>query len=268
MTTLWNRVCRVNLAGHAHEGVRVAFQAERSILSAPNKAQVALTNVAPDALDGLRKGAPLELVAGYEGGAGVVFSGQVLKFRHDTSQPDAVFTVEAEDGAAAHRGRVAVESFAAGTPTLEALRAVCAHHGTRLAPSVAELAEGATRGTVLARGFVMAGRLADDLEALFGALDLGWSIQSGAIVAHTRTPLAAPVAQVIAPDSGLVGSPVRAEKGRLEVTSLLRFDIAPGDVVALESAQHRGEFRVRRVVCGGDTAGRDWYSVFTLEALR
>lgn len=105
-------------------------------------------------------------------------------------------------------------------------------------------------------GLVLNGKSSAKLTALLSAANLEWSIQDGQLQVVERGKALKLDPVVLSPSTGLIGSPDRGEKGRVEVVSLLQPTIIPGRRIRIQSQYVNGDYRAEVVEHDGDTRGQ------------
>lgn len=266
MAELQSRVVRVTVGDVQVLGLRVAFAVRKTVRSEPNNATVSIWNLAESTRRALQEGPlPLVLEAGYQDNVSQIFRGDVRYARSSKEGPDWVTTVESGDGDKKYRSAMMAKSLR--TASFEvALKEAANALGVGLG-NTAELARtGKFRKAVreLTQGVVLQGRARDVIERLTQTAGLEWSIQDGQLQFLKRGEALRGSAIVLAPDTGLIGSPELQDKGAVRVRCLLQPDLIPGKPIVLRSQNVEGQFRCRSVTLTGDTHGNDF--VADLEA--
>lgn len=256
MAQLFNRKMVLRVADKEWRGLRVVFSVRRSLRKRPNLARsIRVYGLDLDTIGAIAtRGALVQLTAGYEGTAEVVFTGQLSRFEVVQDGSDSVVEITAQDGGAAWQ-RVVSRAFGGATTIRSVVETLAGDMGLTVAPGTAALLTGSTRKTTVMRGFAR-----DTLEITLRSAGYEWSIQDGALQVIKTGAALSRTAVVLSPETGLVGEPKALEKGRgWMVESLLNPKIRPGRTVLLKSKRATGAYRATIVTHDGDThSAKPW----------
>lgn len=265
MSDLYDRVASLQVDTLVLTGLRFAFKVERTLRPRPGKAEVKVWNLTSshrDQLDSL-DGVSVVLDAGYAAtGTATLFSGTLRRVSHERVDGNTWITkVEGEDGGRQRRTARTIRSFRPGTPLRTIFLALATDFGvgqgnTNQATSSAALQQ---VGSAVVCGTTLRGSVGDLLDEFCRSASLEWSIQNGALQILPIGTALSGQAVVLSPDSGLVGSPTKEQRGRVKFRSLINPEIVPGKQVQLQSRVVTGTYRVEKCAWSGDTEGQDWY---------
>lgn len=255
-------------------GLDITFRVEKSTKRTPNTAEIRIWNLSKESRSVVETGDPRVVIlrAGYaEDGdpPPVIFLGDVRKARTEIVGVDVVTIVPGRDGGAAFSDARISKAYPAGTPVVRAMRDAI----DALGIGVGNLSEFESRlrlrsgGDTFPDGYVAEGPARATLDALVRGTGLRWSIQDGALQVQERGRALATQAVLLTPDTGLVGSPTKAERGIVTARSLIQKGLDPGRRVVVESRLVSGEYEIRRVVYEGETAGQAWYATLELRPI-
>lgn len=283
MTDQYLRACSLIVGGDSGDGLdlselRIRFQVNNGDTETPNNAVIRVYNLAPDTARRIQKEfTRVVLSAGYQGNAGVIFSGQIKQLiRGRENATDTSIDIIAADGDAAYNFARISQSFAAGyTPTM-----------VRDALLKAMQPFGVTAGAMAAlpdirspRGGAFAGPVKQFLSELGDTFGLSWSIVFGQLqMVPVNGILDADTIELTA-NTGLVGLPQQTIDG-IMVKCLLNPRIRPCRQIKLNngSVQEQaispgykyvdkrpsidadGLYKVWAVNHSGDTRGNVWHS--------
>lgn len=265
MSELFQRQMRVEVGvpgeeGRAWSALRLTCAAKKTSRSAPNAAEITLTNLNADSRGWLeKKGLAVQVFAGYGREAPpLLFAGQVDKVTHELSGTDWTTTLQARDGAAALRALTGASAWRGPLTSTEVLRRVASAMNLKLPALPAGL-----QTITYPSGYIPAPRGRETLDALAEEVGFEWSIQSGALLLALRGDAATPQVRLIETGTGLIGSPEKTKRG---VTFSVQLDarLTPGDLVQLRSRVISGLFVVRAVEHTADNAEGDFKT--TVEA--
>ena len=268
---LFNRVCTLTIGGAEWSDLRVQFQISRTAKSKPSPATIRVDNLSQESRAAILRGTSLRLVAGYAGLAGQLFSGTIDEVRHQKTGPGWTTSLTASDGRQAW-GRFVSRSWTSGTPYKQLVQELAGLMGLAVPASALAMVKGGTRGPAAMSGFAHR-----EMDLLMAALDLQWSVQDGALQVVPPAGSTVERAILLSPGTGLVGSPeviefkacrVTGDYGKrrtvkrpaIKAISLLQAGYYPGRRIKLESAEHKGEFRIDRADHRGDTHGGEFYT--------
>lgn len=266
MATSYGREWLLTIGGYQWSDLRVVFEVKRTLGKYPDPAQITVYNLAATTRASFGQGDQVQLVAGYQGNAGLLYSGQVMDLIINRDGPDWASTFTVRDGDSAWKTKVNTV-FASSAPLTVAVNTVANAMGLLVLPTSQALLQGLrVRGQV-----VHLGPGHDALSKMLAPYKLNWCLQDGQLVITPTNGTTSEEAVLLSPTTGLVGAPVpmtdKKIKGfaqgfrRLRITSLLEPSLTPGRRVVLQSEQYSGVYRVDAVVHRGDSRGQDWYSV-------
>ena len=246
-------------------GLRMSFTVKRTLKPDANSASVEVFNLSATSRAGIkRKGVRVILEAGYaDVGLETVITGDCRLASHEQSGTEWVTRFELLDGGRVLRYGRASTSYAPGTPVSKAVGDLAGKlglSGGQLAKQLPSLA------AKTLNGIVTHGSVPETLDKLLKPQGYSWSVQDGKLQVLKGDSDHTELIPLISTDSGLIGSPKLLtpdkNEGRslLSFTSLLNARIRPGCLVAVQSKQFSGQFRVETVTHKGDTHGTDWTS--------
>jgi hypothetical protein len=269
MARLLQRFAELRIGERALRGLDVRFTVEKRITPDPNTLDLTVWNLAPQTRAALqREWQPIALVAGYEGAAGLVFSGAARTVAHAPEGSALRTRILCGDGEDSFLLARSDFSAAPGTPLAQIVERLAKDLGVKAGNALARLARrdwpGATERYL--QGYSASGATVRELDRVVRAAGLEWSVQDGNLQLLSPDEATAEPAVLLSPDSGLVGTPEHGTSQKeggpkvLKARSLLQPAIRPGRLVRVESRKITGAFRVVRVVHSGELAERDWYS--------
>lgn len=255
---------------------RLKFTVEKNSEGNSNKATIAIFNLSQDTRNFLEKTDNYVILrAGYQDAISAIFTGDVLKGKHERSGPDITTTLECGDGELALRDAVVSVGLGPGATNTQIInQAVAAITGLSVARGYMDTIPTRT----FANGFTYSGPAKSLLKEQLRAVGLEFHIQDGElnIMVPDKTDLQ--LAVEITPETGLIGFPTKTPEG-VDFVSLLNPFIRPGRAIKIESKQFQGAFgsqsgvaasaalvhsgstvRCRRVVFEGDTKEGPWQS--------
>jgi hypothetical protein len=236
---------------------------KKSASSTPNPAEVTITNLAERTRDQLSAAA--HLVAILETGYGSaelrqILIGDVVHVGHEADGPHIATKILVHDGGRAYAHARIGQSFRAGAPIVNGVKAAAQAMQLRLPAGVETMPE---LQQVATAGISMAGRASDEMSRLLTPFGLGWSIQDGALVVLSDRGIRPGEAIVIDEQAGMIGSPkwgnpTKGKKPPLTVQCLLFPELAVGGRVRVKSRTANGDFKVTDCQHQIDTHGGDW----------
>lgn len=265
MTRLFDRRYRLQLDTIQVEELNVAFSVVRTLRRRPGRSEVKVWNLSEThrrQVEELRPGQVyVELHAGYADGITRIFRGRLHRAQSVRQGANWVTSVTSRDGRGASSARTS-RSFRAGTSIATVARGVVADMGVdegNVGDDDALSFEGSAG--VFAGGATVVGNAAEQLDGILASTGREWSIQDEAVQVLRRGHALTRPAVRLAAETGLRDDPgpTRDERGRLHCRVDLIPDITPGALVSVESALHRGTFRVEQVTYKGELDGADWH---------
>lgn len=266
--------------------LKIKFSVLRSTAQTPNVAEVRVYNYdvnVPSAFNITSEESYLQLQAGYEGNAKLIFSGRVKQtIIGRESGSDTFVDFIAGDGDLAYNFAIANSSFSSGSKQQDQLDA-CASAMAKLGVT----AGGNTKvnsGFSLYRGKVLHGNARNYMKEIAVTTQSSWSIQDGQINYIPADSYLPGTAVEINSSNGMIGTAQQTLNG-VNVKCLLNPRIQVGTRIQLNNAQilrlpinqnapntaasipapiqTDGQYFVAAVNHTGDTRGTDWYSTIT-----
>lgn len=255
-------------------GLRMEASIQKSSGFDPNTCDLTLTGLSSDSRElATARGTGLEVYAGYEaGGAVLLYKGSVLFGQVERDGPDWRVKLESVDGFTASPVVIEVPATATQGDVGELLRAAT---GANLGPVQGSLS------ALVDKAQVLEGSAGDLVRAWAQANALDVSIQDGRWQQYPTGTNTGEAVIVIAPESGLEGSPQRTKAGlgnmvftapginaSFRLNAGHAAEIRPGRVLEVRSAVlkgGKGRFAVLKVRHQLDTHGGSWTT--SVEAL-
>lgn len=243
--------------------LRFKFQVERSVGSQTNQGTLEIYNLSeqsrnfcniPPEKPGVetKKGLFVELSAGYQNFTRTILTGNA-KGGSENMAPDWVTKLEIIDGYTALRTTTIQKSYGAGFSMNRVILDVIQSFGLPVGYVKPVLTTDVVRTGLTLSGLNK--RILDDFAATYG---FRWSVQNGAINVIDRFGALPQPAVNLTPRTGLIGSPVRTDKG-VNFKCLLIPLIVPGGKVRLDqNSVFTGELIVQKAIYSGDTHGQEW----------
>lgn len=282
MARLFDRAWRVEVEGDEGRLIEVSdldlvFQVEKSTKAEPNKATLAIYNLAPTTRGRIMaaENPRVRIYAGYqETGAALLFTGDARGKKTDRGGVEVVTTLEAQDRGRAYQLSRINRTFPAGTRVSVVLESLVDALGIGRG-NLDEVAQGFTLSngaTEFSEGFAASGPVHRVLDGIIRGAQvdgrgagLRWSVQNGVFTVQRRGQPVQTRATVLSPSSGLLGSPTPGERGEVTALSQIQPGLDPGRVVKLESTDLDGGYTVAAVKYAGDTRGEAWDASLVLK---
>lgn len=255
--------------------MRIRFSVEKHLGSEPNKADVAIYNLAQATRAAMEKRpVQVRLDAGYDGQRGLVFVGDLRYGLSSREGADWVTKLQLADGDRAYSEARVGTTYAAGSLPRDAVQQTAKALGLTLSSA---LLDAPVLNLALPKSLALHGHARDALTQVLRPRRYDWSIQNGALQVlregDTRTNRAFLLSSDADGGTGIVGSPeygVPPKKGApptLNVKLLLYPGILPGDLCRVKSREISGTFRAETVRHEGDSHGDDWTTTLELKPL-
>lgn len=253
---------------------RVSFDCLKSEASYSNKARVKVYNLSPDTLAFVeRNNLVMQLFAGYNEKAEVLFTGDVDEIKTVYSNGDVITEITSGDGEISLSATLDF-NLAKGSSYQEILN-LCAKSFAVPLGTIRGLPDNS-----LKRSYTYAGKAKDLLDTLAIKYQLKWSIQNGILQVIPASDGLKTEAIVLNYQSGLLDGLFKKEK-TISGKSLLHPGMIPGRIIKITSKRYQGiidsisgkstgqaTFKASEVRHRGDTGGGAWESEFKAEYIR
>ena len=281
---LYNRVVDVRVGKAGSEkgmlvtDLRVTFTAKKTLKSSSNMCQVSIYNLNETSRNQIQNIDDIFILsAGYkdEGGAEILFVGNITKFEHKYQAPEWISTIEFNDGAKTLRDTKLSISFAPGKAVKDVIKSVAKSFGN---PIKFFTSEGGSQQ--FAQGFADIGTSKQMMDALCEKAGYEWCIQNGEIKVVPVGKADGLSTVLLSPDTGMIGSPEKVEdtgtsgiqgqkKAGWKVRSLLLPKLEPAGRVSIQGSKaiKTAVYRVEAVEHKGDTHGEEWTTETLVTAL-
>ena len=264
-TQIFNRTATLKVADESGEGrdfsnLRIRFNIAKSSESNSNTSKITVLNLNKESRSFVEQEKLVVILqAGYTP-IGTekpleesIFQGNVEKVENKLAAADWQTTFEVGDGE-----KVLVENhfdkgFAKGVKLSAAIEEVAASLGKPI--SVIK----GIRDKVFKNGISLSGATKEILDTLTVQAGVEWSIQDDEIIILPQEQSDDESSFLLSRDTGLIGSPIKREKG-VELVSTLNGLLRPGRPFEVQSRFVNGVFRVRKVNHNGDTHEGPWES--------
>lgn len=261
----------VRFPGRSHDGFRMRFRVEKSIHSKPNSAECLIENVSRDRRARLlaQDKPQFQIEAGYGDELARIFKGEAVEISPSRLEVGSTTTIKAKDGLKEPQARVSM-----ALPPNVALEKVVEQIADKMKVSGANALKKIKEGKPVegvkefVRGLSLDGSAKDEMDKIAKSYGFRWSIQDGELQALFPDQVLDDKAVILAPSTGLVGSPVRVIDAKhpkaviIRGASLLQSSITPGRQIILESAEMSGAFVCYRVLHEGDSHEGDFRTSF------
>lgn len=204
--------------GLSIKDLRVQFEVEKTVESAPNEAKIRIFNLTPEHEAQIKEEFDeVILNAGYKDNIGMIFRGNIQHVYRYREKTDTITEIVASDGDKDYRLATINATFAAGSTNLDIVdAAVDSFQG------VGNTNKGtiAIPGKVYLRGKVVTSNSRAALDNVSKECGVNWSIQDGELHMIGVDEYLPDNTIVINKDTGMLGSPTVTDKG-VEVRCLL-----------------------------------------------
>ncbi len=266
----------ITISGH-----KIAFEVTKSLKQEENEAKIEIYNLSND----LRKKIVLEeslvqLFAGYVQNQGAVQIGQgtVCHISTAHTKVDIVTRVLFKDGLSNIKNNPLSIAYEKNVNVREVLSKIAKECGLGLKIN------GDIKGDIKG-GFVMLGNMSTELNTLGNSFNFNWSIQNNILVICANKQTITSRIVLLTPKTGLIMNPESIKKvsqslrklkdnrqklndvNLFKVQALLQSQLQVNDVIAVESNELNGKFRVEKLTHLGDTRGNDWYTDMEVRAI-
>jgi len=281
MLKYFDRVCRVRLEG-SHlitiEHLKIKFEITKSALAKENTGKLEIYNLSRSTRGRINPEETLARIwAGYSHYKGLIEIGQgdITRVNTNRNETEVVTEIYLAEGLKKIRSSPLSISYASNVKLNDILASLQASSGFTFRTVDVDKAK------TIAGGYADMGSLDTILDNLALSFDFEWSVQNGAILIKGRKQSSVQEIMLFTPASGLILSPesvkkisrrleksriVEQEKNRHSLQVLLQPQLQINDIIAVESQDLQGRFRVEKIIHRGDTHGNEWYSDLEVSA--
>lgn len=265
----------IEIGGGAPPFTRITFQTKKTKNRHPNKAKIEIYNLDPTTtafIESDEANNRVQLFAGYQGSLqtaqdnaapGLIFSGEIRKGKARTvlKGTERVTTIQASDGGAGYRSARFFKSFDGQVTAFDVIDELgkAFNVGIQVPPDISD--------QPIDDASSYAGRAADVMQSLSESLDFNWWFEDDEIVIVSNDGDNGELAFLLSPDTGLVDSPQKTDKG-LNVQCLLNPSLRVKRVVEIRARNVSGFFRIQQLEHRGDSwAGNDFNTLLECKAV-
>jgi hypothetical protein len=282
---IMQRQARVNVAGKDYTGLRIGFTIEKDLTRAPNHAEVIIYNLARKTRDRLNRGdgkVPVVVEAGYrDTGMILLFAGE-MREAFSRPEPDGSWATilragDSDEALRTARGatgkRPGVSAERVISEQFAQLKVGAGNLFTELKTQLSGADFSVEKlGAAFEKGFAGTGAVAEQLDKNMKSAGLEYSVQDGQMQVLKVGQALGTVATILAPQTGLEGSPEVDAKGTCHCRVRIIPGLGPGYPVQItrSSAEAIGDllhfgfdvdrtvYRIEKTRYVGDTHGQDW----------
>ena len=284
MARYFDRVCKVvvlNNEALSIEDHRIKFEITKSITQKDNSAKIEVFNLSNVTRKKIGiKETSVQLYAGHKEYQGAVQIGQgaICQVSTIRDKTDVVTRVILKDGLSYIKNNPMSFSYEQDIKLEDILKRIAKDAGLALKATNLEV-------KTISGGYTVFRSLDYELNQLAERFDFDWSIQDKALVVISKKQSSLQQVVLLTPDSGLILNPESVkkvsqklqklkDKGEIlndirlfHVHALLQPQLQINDVIAVESQDLSGKFRVHKLTHIGDTRGNEWYTKMEVKAI-
>lgn len=250
------------IGGLASGSLRIEFSVPKTSKKEPNKAKIKLYNLDPTTaalIESDEARNSIKLFAGYggtfgggspdeSGAPGLIFSGEIRRGKAKTvlAPPHRITTIEANDGGSKYRSARMNKSYNAGITAFRLIDDIARSFNVTI--SVPD----DIRDQPIEEGLVATGPSRDILSSLGDSLGFEWYFEDDELKIVALDGDNGEEAFLLTPETGLIGSPEKTDKG-VNVVSLLNPALRVRRIVRVESRDTTGWFRIQSLEHHGDS---------------
>jgi hypothetical protein len=246
-----------------------SFKIEKTLKAAPNNCELTIFNLTPahraqlEQLSAKSKTATgriaCKIDAGYAAGMTQVWLGDLRTAQTTREGPDWVTRISSGDGEKAGNARLHV-SYGPKTSISDAFRAIARAMGVaegNLSKIASKLKIAGS--AVFPTGITLSGPCYRQLQILAQSADLQLSVQDGALQFQDIGKALAGSALELKSGTGMIDpAPTVDNEGVITVTTQMIPGIRMGGVIVVDGLTVKGQFKVEKGTCSGDTNGDEW----------
>lgn len=274
----FERVCRVTVLNREAiiiQDHRIKFEVTKSIKQQENAAKIEIYNLS--ALTRKKIGLEqsiVQLEAGYKSNQGLIQIGQgtICQVASIRDKTDTISRFLLKDGLKNIKSTILSISYENDVKLSDILNKISSEANLSLK------IVGLDASTTIRGGYTMLGGIDSQLNDLASSFAFKWSIQNNVLLIVGNKQNNLEQILLLTPTTGLILNPETLkkpsqklqklkDKGQLSteinlytVQALLQPQLQLNDVIAIESQDLSGKFRVQKITHSGDTRGNDWYS--------
>jgi len=254
------------------KGNRIQFEVEKNLSSTPNKCKIKISNLSEHSRDDFeRLPVGIQLAAGYDGVAKLLFTGDLHEFFSERDGTEIITTLIVKDGLRAYAHARMNRSYKAPITVKRVLEDAAKSMGLKLPPEIEQTTE---FKQALAVGISASGPTRDVLTSLLAPYGYRWSVQNGKLLVIKNETFAPGDVILVNRQTGLIDSPKlttpekppakkptknkRYRGPEIKFQSQLYSEIAPGRRVYLDSEFFNVDLKALDVKHSGDTHGQDF----------
>jgi hypothetical protein len=292
---IFDRRCRVTVDGFAMEGLRVGFTITKDLTPTANSAEIVIYNLARTTRQRMHTDKPVRVVveAGYNDRREVTRDTPLLilfvgEMREAYSRPEKdgswATIMRAGDGDKALRKSRRTTGLRPGVSANRVAKELTGTLNVGAGNMWQSILKGKGLGDILAMGFSGMGAAADQMSKIVDSAGMEWSVQDGELQILPAGQVLSKEATILAPDTGLEGTPEIDARGTLTARARIIPGLSPGYPVqfsatsvvytagieaamGFRSAQLEKRlgavYRVEKTRYVGDTHGQDWTAEIT-----
>lgn len=270
----FDRLCRVIIEGQKEIDIndnRISFEITKSTNPRENIGRVEIWNLSTETRKQITAASSLVRVfAGYANYKGLIEIGQgdITNAQHKRNQTDIVTQIYMEDGYIPMRKHVISLSISGHVQLPEILDKL------NKESSIGFKYSGIDKSAGLEGGYSAIGSLDLILNELGVIFHFRWSVQGGRILVQGNQPENSAEVMLLSPETGLILNPTSVKKISVRlakseeplpvdtyaIQALLQPHLGIGDIIAVESQDLNGSFKIEKISHTGDTRGNNWYS--------
>lgn len=257
--------------------LRCTFTVKKTTKPKPNHAVIKVYNLNSDNQAFLTKPSALSVLleAGYEDeGMQQIYLGEVRSAETKQDGPNYVTTMSTDDKGRKLQNTQIHVPIGAGASLESVVRTILgAMNSDPLTGKYPPIGEGNLASTMKQlrllgitslhpRGGTLSGFAAKELTDLCNSVGLSWSVTDGALYMTLNGTYTSNRSLVLSSDTGLIGSPVVDNEGRVTAEMIMIPGIRLGAVVDFDAKFISGGYKIHEVTYQGDTHGQDWHCKF------
>ena len=275
MNLYYDRVCRITIENQKKiviEDCKMTFEITKSSVAKENTAKVEIYNLSAITRKLITEEESLVRVsAGYARNKGLIEIGQgdISKIKTNRNKTEVVTEIYLAEGLKRIKTNPVSLSYAKNVKLSDILSGITAQTGFTFKQIDADTAKS------IQNGYADIGSVDTVLDNLSTKYNFTWSVQNGIITIKGNKNSITSEIMLLSPSSGLILHPesvkkiskklekskvAKEEKGRMSIQSLLQPQLQIHDIIAVESQDLKGKFRIEKITHVGDTRGNDWYS--------
>lgn len=265
-SVLWQRnieaiVGKRGETGLVFKDLKIKFNIVSNRKKKPNQAKIEIFNLNRDSRSFLDEEDAIVVIlnVGYGDILQKLWEGDITRTNSTKRGPDWITTIESGDGLEDLTKATFKRAYKAGAPFKQVIKDIAVNFKNSVKGAVVDIA-----GEVNKNGLTFEGIASVAMDRILKDQNMGFSIQNNEIQILKNEAVTNEEAVIVSPQTGLINSPIKLQKGAIKFKCLIQPGLKPGRAIELRSALFdRTIINPTRIDFRGDSRGNEWYAMVT-----